>query len=146
MYKIMVAVDGSEHSERAVAEAALIAEALKAELTLMTVAGDQVFSGKVYQHFTAEERERFVKSLKEEAEGKLETLAEPLRARGLQVKKLAVLDRMAPAESICSLAESQEYNLVVLGSHGLAGMKEYLLGSVSNKVAHCIKGNVLIVK
>jgi len=51
-----------------------------------------------------------------------------------------------PAEEIVKAAEATAADIVVVGSHGLTGVKRYLIGSVSNQVlqsAHC---SVLIVK
>ena len=50
-----------------------------------------------------------------------------------------------PAEVIVRLAETDGFDLVVLGSRGLGGVKEFLLGSVSNRVSHHARCPVLIV-
>jgi nucleotide-binding universal stress UspA family protein len=47
---------------------------------------------------------------------------------------------------IVKLAGSSDYNLVVMGSRGLSGLKSLILGSVSRKVARESKTSVLIVK
>jgi len=45
------------------------------------------------------------------------------------------------------IAESQSgYDVVILGRRGLSGIKEFLIGSVSQKVLHAVKGvSVMIV-
>ncbi len=47
---------------------------------------------------------------------------------------------------IVKLAASSDYDLVVMGSRGLSGLKSLILGSVSRKVARESKISVLIVK
>ncbi|WP_160213576.1 universal stress protein [Adlercreutzia aquisgranensis] len=50
-----------------------------------------------------------------------------------------------PASEILKLLDQRDYDLVVLGSRGLSGLKEYI-GSVSHKVIHGSKVPVLVVK
>jgi 3-phenylpropionate/trans-cinnamate dioxygenase ferredoxin reductase component len=50
-----------------------------------------------------------------------------------------------PAQRICELAESEDAQLVVVGNKGMSGVRRFL-GSVPNKVAHEVPGDVLIVK
>ena len=52
----------------------------------------------------------------------------------------------SPAKSIISLAKDEHFNLIVVGSRGLSGLSEFLLGSVSNKISHAATIPVLIVK
>lgn len=51
-----------------------------------------------------------------------------------------------PAEEICGLANREGYDLIVTGSRGLSPIKELLLGSVSDRIAHLSSVPVLIVK
>jgi 3-phenylpropionate/trans-cinnamate dioxygenase ferredoxin reductase subunit len=51
-----------------------------------------------------------------------------------------------PAEQICSVAEAEGADLVVVGNKGLSGARRFLLGSVPNKVAHYAPTDVLIAK
>ena len=57
-----------------------------------------------------------------------------------------ILKYGSPAKSILQLAKDEHFNLIVLGSHGLTGLSEFLLGSVSNKISHASTIPVLIVK
>ncbi len=51
-----------------------------------------------------------------------------------------------PAEEIVDLARMEQYDLVVVGSRGLAPVKEILLGSVSQRVLHTSPCPVLVVR
>ncbi len=54
MYKILLATDGSEHSDRIVSEVLLIAEALKVEVTILNVIETHGFSCMVNAPFSDE--------------------------------------------------------------------------------------------
>ena len=146
MYRIMLAIDGSDHSQKVIDEALIIAEALKAEVTIINVSWGSVMSPGVSIHLSDEELDRIAKNIKQDSEEIVEKAAKQFRDKGLTAKTKVIYDRKAPSDAICAMVEDNEFNLVVLGSHGLRGIREAFLGSVSNKVAHCAKTNVLIVK
>ena len=50
-----------------------------------------------------------------------------------------------PGETICNLAKTWSADLIVVGSRGLTGLKEMILGSVSNYVTHHAPCSVLIM-
>jgi len=50
-----------------------------------------------------------------------------------------------PADRIVRVAEHEKCDLIVIGSRGLSGVKEFLLGSVSSRVSHHAPCAVLIV-
>jgi nucleotide-binding universal stress UspA family protein len=51
-----------------------------------------------------------------------------------------------PAEKILSLAQEQDVDLIVMASHGYTGFKQWLMGSVAEKVAHHASVPVLIIR
>ena len=51
-----------------------------------------------------------------------------------------------PKSEITRIAEEQEVDLIVVGSHGRHGFVENLLGSTANAVIHHAKCDVLTVK
>ena len=51
-----------------------------------------------------------------------------------------------PAVTICEEAETQQADLIIVGSHGRSAVDRLLLGSVSNGVVHRSKIPVLVVK
>lgn len=56
-----------------------------------------------------------------------------------------ILKGVNPATEIIKMADQGDYDLLIIGSRGLSGMKEYL-GSVSHKVLHSVDCPVLIAK
>ncbi len=146
MYKILVALDGSEHSDKVANEALTLAEPLKAEVTFLTVISRSHLPSGVSLHFTDADWDKINHDLQKESEEMIEKAAAPFKEKGLKTEAKIIFERKAPSEVICEFAENGNYNLVMLGSHGLRGFREAFLGSVSNKVAHCLSGNVMIVK
>ena len=51
-----------------------------------------------------------------------------------------------PAAEICRVAESERYDVVVVGSHGSGFVKRVLVGSVSHHVLHHATSPVLVVR
>ena len=51
-----------------------------------------------------------------------------------------------PADEICTLAENENIDLIVMSSHGRTGLSRVLIGSVAEKVLRGAKCPVLIVK
>jgi nucleotide-binding universal stress UspA family protein len=140
VYKILMATDGSEHSQKTVIETIKLAKAFEAEVTVIYVIEGNPQIG--YDLFAA------YRSTEDKIEGAgqkiLDKAAQAYRDQGINVA--TKIEKGHPVNIICEVAEKEKFDLVVLGSRGLGGFKEMLLGSVSNAVAHCIKRNILIVK
>ena len=56
-----------------------------------------------------------------------------------------ILKGPKPGNEIVKLANEKSYDLIVIGSRGLSGMKEYL-GSVSHKVLNGVSVPVMIAR
>ncbi len=143
MKKILVATDGSEKSKHAMEEAANLAKAFDAEITVVSVSqdtqfyiGDQTF-GSGHMFVLQEDIEKAVKQI-------LKKASDFFAEKGLTVK--TVLGKGYPADVICETADEGDFDLIVLGSRGLGSITGFILGSVSSRVAHHCKKNVLIVK
>ncbi len=91
MYRILLAVDGSDHTDKVVQEALSLAEALKAEMTILNVVREYVFSSRVGAHVSDENWNLIQKHLKEEAEEIVQKAAKPFVDKGLPVKTEVVL-------------------------------------------------------
>lgn len=140
MYKkILVPVDGSEGSWKALAAAKEVAEAGKSELVVMTVV--QVFAGASIMPIPVESGK-----INEE----LGNIANDILAQakekvgGLKAEFVAAPGR--PSKVIVDTVKKSGADLVVIGSRGLSGLAEFFLGSVSSEVAQLSPVSVLIVK
>jgi nucleotide-binding universal stress UspA family protein len=78
------------------------------------------------------------------AEALVEATAELLRADGL--KTTTVVAWGDPRSKIIEVAKQWRTDLIVLGSHGRTGLKGFLMGSVSDAVAHHAPCSVEVVR
>jgi ubiquinone biosynthesis protein len=118
--RVLVATDRSETAHRAVEWAAEMAERYDAELVVLRVTLD----GDV------DELER---DLAEYAEG-FGGRARPLVRHGDD-----------PARVIVDAASDEDVDVLVVGSVGMQGRREFLLGNVPNRVSHNAPCTVVIV-
>lgn len=139
MYRnLLVAMDGSEHSKRAALEAIrLVNGTPDAEVTIAYAidynkAENEINRGQTEEQ-VAEERRRF-----------LAPLEAIFKDAGIASKTVVLHGNPGPA--IVDHANQYAYDAVVLGSRGLNPLQEFVLGSVSHKVAKRVKAPVLIVK
>ncbi|MEQ2528415.1 universal stress protein [Bacillaceae bacterium CLA-AA-H227] len=139
MYKkIMLAMDGSEHSLRAANEAIKMA-ALDSE-------------SKIEMVYVAD----FAKAKSEvlHAQGR-EDLEHARRIRLQPVEDLMKSNKITynvqilhgePGPELVKYANKEKFDLVVIGSRGLNALQEMVLGSVSHKVVKRANCPVLVVK
>jgi universal stress protein A len=86
----------------------------------------------------------FWANVKAEAEEALGGYAEDLRKRGLEVE--SVVAEGYAATAIVDEVERQNADLIVIGTHGLSGLKHLLLGSIAERVVQKAPCPVLTVK
>jgi nucleotide-binding universal stress UspA family protein len=146
--RILVPVDGSHEAARAVVVAVEEAQHQQppAEVTLVNVIppiqmAKAIPGGLDYLHRCLPDLEE---DRRKEARRILAEASQPLKEKGIPVR-IIVLEGH-PAEAILKYAREQSQNLIVMGSRGLTGTSEFLLGSVSNAVVHHAGCAVLIVR
>jgi nucleotide-binding universal stress UspA family protein len=136
--KILVAIDGSPASEKALAAAVDLAAHYKADLTAISVAEVPEVVGMVDE----------VDELRQSAEAHFREIGaaavEYARRRGVALRSVVV--RGHAADAIVRYAESEGMNLVVLGPHGHSRIARFFLGSTSDRVSEHCPCSVMIVK
>lgn len=138
---ILVAVDGSDHAERALSQAVDLARAEGARLTLINVTTPPplpVLAGPY-----AAPVPRHLEELEREAEALVERAAASV-PEGVPVA--TVVRRGSPGPAIVERIADGEHDLVVLGSRGRGAIRSLFLGSVSHYVLHHSPIAVLIVR
>jgi nucleotide-binding universal stress UspA family protein len=132
---IIVGIDGSVHSRRALEWAISEAAIRRTPLTVLTVqqaiAG---YWGPVVYPQDPDFAEQAAKVAQEETDGVLEKLDAGSRPPSVTVRAVVGL----PADEI--LTAAQDADMIVVGSRGAGGFKKLLMGSVSSQVtyhAHC---------
>jgi len=145
---ILVGVDGSENSDRALDFALDLAEKFNASITILNVTESLVINA-------------FVDDSNSYLSGKTTVLDKDLRkihdeiltrnvARAKTVKPNLTVSSMLkegnPALEIVNTAKEEGFNVIIVGHKGLSKVEELFLGSVSEKEAHLTPCPVVIVK
>ncbi|MFI5313654.1 MAG: universal stress protein [Candidatus Dormibacteria bacterium] len=140
---VLVAVDRSRHAQAALHEAADIARAQGASLTVMTVYStlfpslasmDMPINQEVYEQFRAARRAEAEAAIRDG----VAALPEGMSAQTVTVEGHA-------ATAILQQATDGGHDLIVVGSRGHGDAASILLGSVSHNVLHHSRVPVLIV-
>ena len=139
--RILVPIDFSESAAAVLDWAAHLAEEHGSRILLLHVYHLPVEFQQVEGAYLPPD---FWSTVKNEAEQRLAAYAEDLKGRGLEVE--ALLREGYPATVIVEEAKSLEADLVVIGTHGLSGLKHMLLGSIAERVVQKAPCPVLTVK
>ena len=135
--KILVPVDGSAYSLKAVETACDLAKSqAPASLVLVAVAVEIP---------ELEEGVYIAEKMKAQAQVALAKAKEIVQAQGVTAEA-AVLTGVSPADEIVQAAKDQKADLIVLGSRGLAGKTKSFLGSTASQVVTYSPCSVLVVK
>jgi nucleotide-binding universal stress UspA family protein len=129
---ILVATDGSEYAERAVAHALALAKSLNAKVTAVTVT-DMIPAGPYAPIPWPSDIERYEASAATSARKILEGVIETARSLGVTCVSHHIADQ-APAEGILGAAAKEGCDLIVMGSYSRDGLAGLILGSQVNKV------------
>ena len=139
--RILVAVDGSDNSKRAVLEARRHMRMFDAEVSLITVINPNFPD---YHHFVDSDEVESSNQFTSESHPALDEALDLLDTSPEEVMiHIKVGD---PADQILAVATAGDYDLIIMGSRGRGLFSKTFLGSVSNKVLNYAKTNVLIVK
>jgi ubiquinone biosynthesis protein len=121
---VMVATDRSETAERAVRFAAEMAARYEAELLVLRV----LVGGNGTRAEAVRDLEDYVTGLDGER------------------KRASVVSGEDPAEAIVDAARRENADVIVVGSVGMSGRREFLLRNVPNRVSHNAPCTVVIVQ
>lgn len=140
MKKILVPIDGSEYSKLAMAKAKEIAGAFGSTVVLIHV-------NDFHEHtfnYNMELDESFYEKFDQISK---DILAEGKRYFSELGDKVETVQMEGPiANTIVEYANSNGFDLIVMGSHGWGAFQSFLMGGVTQKVSHQSKISVLIAK
>ena len=147
MYKnLLIATDGSKLSDKALAHAIALAQAVGAKLTAFYAAPDYPMpayaDGVVYEPVT---RKEYSKLAAEDAQKILDAVSTKAAASGVECKTAYAI-APAPWEAILAAAKKHKCDAIVMASHGRRGISAVLLGSETQKVLTHSKLPVIVVR
>jgi universal stress protein A len=140
---ILVPCDFSEYAEQAFTWAVGVAEAWGARIVLVYV--DPLFASTAYPgDVLPMDRADIEASLLATATQRLTEFATKKGTSKVSVEIRALLGD--PFSEICDMAEREQVDLIVMGSHGRTGLAHVLLGSVAERVIRHAPCPVLVIR
>ena len=154
---ILVGTDGSATAMRAVEMSARLAQALgitpvvvtayepPTEQELKRYRSDPQDPVAQWGSKTKDVPDEFKWRIADAAQAKdvLERAAEHAEKEGVRADVRAV--EGSPAETLISIAENENFDLIVVGSVGMSGAKRFMLGNVPHRISHHAPTDVLIL-
>lgn len=152
--KILVPLDGSEHSLRALEIAVQIAKKFDGKITLIHVYSAAVapvimpepttIAPPMVSVMTPIEVSKVAEAARKAGAGILVDGEQKVKAEGVAVETM--LKEGHTVQEIIKTSKEGSFNLIVMGARGISKLKEILLGSVSDGVTRNAPCPVLVVK
>jgi nucleotide-binding universal stress UspA family protein len=152
--KILVPLDGSEHSVRALEISIQVAKQFSGKLILIHIYSVTVrpiilpepatLTPTGVPVMTAEEVTRVADAAREAGNRILAEGERKAKADGVQVQTMLIEGHAV--QEIVKTAREGEFDLIVIGARGISKIREILLGSVTDGVIHHASCPVLVVK
>ncbi len=146
MKKILIPVDSSEFSERAIEEGKKLAKVFNCEVVLLYVVGLRIatlrFRTAVPQSNPVDPNDNIEKA------NAIDMLTAYKESFGEMKGKVDIQVLYGiPADEIIKTINNTDIDFVIMGSHGISStLYRTFLGSVANKVVHHSKKSILIIK
>jgi nucleotide-binding universal stress UspA family protein len=144
--RILVPIDFSEHSNSTVAYALKFASRYHSTIYLLHVfeIPDYVVTPYARRGQSSADARSHVGAAEHEARDTLEVFGQQLSNRGIKVETHFRVGY--PFEEIVLMANHFDVDLIIIGSHGRAGIARFLLGSTAERVVEHARCPVLVVK
>jgi universal stress protein A len=146
--RILVPVDFSAHSDLALRYAITLADRFHATVEVLHVVEDPFVSGAWSPEAVAPNIPELLTDLVAAARGKLDDLKAAAVNRGVRLKTTVLTTVLTgrPADSIADYAQTEKFDLIVMGTHGRTGLSHAVLGSVAERVVRNAPCPVLTVR
>jgi len=132
--RILIAIDFSENSNRALSTGIELAQIFHSELLILNVVQIDKYG---YQHGRYTEKK---------AHELVDQSVFMARDEGLPVKGIVRRVSASVVETIIDCASEEKVDLIVLGTRGQGGFRKLLVGSVSSGVVTHADCNVLVIR
>jgi len=138
--KILVPVDGSDNSYKALEAALVLSEKLGSNISVVNVM-EQV----PITHIESEKLlSELLEAYKKENQEILSKCSDIAHQKGITIK--TVLLQGNPAPVILDYSKKENFDFVIMGSRGMGKFKELILGSVSSKIVHHSPCAIMIIR
>ena len=144
--KILIATDGSKHSEKAAEKALEMARLTGGKVTALYVADVSNYFAPVDMSYNiADETIGGMRNLVlKDGEAAVKRVEEMAKAAGIPFEGKIIEGN--PANDIMKFAEESKEDLIVMGGIGRTGLEKFLLGSVAEKVVRNSRVPVMVVR
>ncbi len=146
MQNIVVAVDGSTGSQKALELGCELAKRFSAKLSVVTVVQkaveDHIAKGFGRPVVLAPANPAVIE---ETGRPLIDAASALVEERGYSLSHADVVGG-SPAKQILAYAEEQGMDTIIMGSRGLSDLKGLLMGSVSHKVSHLTRCTCIVVR
>ena len=134
--QILVAIDINTFSDKGLKAAIKYAKFMNAEITGVNVVEVRATLASTvinYKKFLTGKAEKFLDSINKKCE-----------KEGVKFNSKILYGK--PSTEISKFADPKKFDLIVIGSLGLTGLKNAIMGSTSNGIVHKSKTSVLVIK
>lgn len=140
--RVLVPIDGSNHSMEAGEFAIELAKGYELELYALHVVDEAALESLA--RLTRKDQEELRRELYQEGENYLNHLAERAARAGVELEKL--LEEGTPHRVIVEIAERIGADLILIGKVGRRGPRRILIGSVTERVIEAARCPVLVMR
>lgn len=141
---ILVALDDTEYSDAILAPVVDLALSNQCAVTLLTVVAPTFDVAEPTMPHPVPQHPAIFARRSDQAHGRLRSVAERLRKRGLGVST-RVVEAGSAAGGILTVLEEAKFGMAALTTHGAAGVRRLLVGSVTEKVIRAATKPVLVI-
>lgn len=136
--KILVAIDGSDHSDKIIAKAIEFSTLVKAKVIL-------VYCHRRFSTILGQpQRDKEIPLIKKRSQELIDPFLKLFEEKGIEADQRLMEE---PAGSVISdIATIEKCDLIIMGSRGLTNLAGLIVGSVTNRVLQTAPCSVLVVK
>lgn len=143
--KILVPTDFSETAGNALRQAVQIAKMNKAEITLLHIVTPFDITYQRQKPSDKYDHKFLYNKVVKTAETKLEQMAKEIKEKKSIKVECIVRVELVIEDIICNIAEKEKVDLIVMGTHGTAGAREFFAGKNTYLVVHQAECPVLTI-
>ena len=144
--KILVPLDGSELAECVLPQVETITAGCGVKTVEFVRVAEpvEVYANEFGPVLTGDQWEQFEDQRISAAEQYLSQLAQQVSLKGTQIKTTVLTGRVA--DTLAEYADKNNFDLIVIATHGRSGISRWVWGSVAERILHSACVPVLMVR